>query len=590
MRTTPACTLQADRLVQHPLELTPLIPKESIMTEPTLLSGARYIAETLKGYGVTHVFYVDAMLRKAMVDMEELGIRRVVTHSEKAAAYMADGYARISGRAGVCMAQSVGAANLAAGLQDAFLASSPVIALTGKKPPLWQYRNAYQEINHWPMFEPVTKFNADVVNPEQLPMLLRQAFREAVSGKPGPVHLDMIGREARELEIAAIPASVTLDERYIHTPPFRPAPDPDALAAAARAIEGASRPVIVAGGGVRISGAAAELMALAEKCSIPVATSVDGKGSIPENHPLSVGVVGNYSAWCANKVVSEADLVIYIGSATGDQTTNSWKVPAMSTSIVQIDIDPAELGRSYPHTIGVLGDAKASLQHLAAALPQSAGHAGWLARTRELVKEWLAAVNPLRFSDERPIRPERICKELTEALPENGIMVSDTGYSAIWAATMLHLTHPTQTFIRAAGSLGWSFPAALGAKCATPDRPVICFTGDGGFWYHFAELETARRHHIYTVTVVNNNNGFSQGIEDVHKMYGDRPGDRTELYRFEPVSFAQIARDMGCFGIRVESPEAIGPAIQQALGAGAPAVVEVVTDFSARVPAPWAPK
>ncbi len=560
------------------------------MTEPKAINGARFIAESFKGYGVTHVFFVDAMLRKAMVDLEELGIRRVVTHSEKAAAYMADGYARISGRAGVCMAQSVGAANLAAGLQDAFLASSPVIALTGKKPPLWQYRNSYQEINHWPMFEPVTKYNADVVTPEQLPYLLRQAFREAVSGKPGPVHLDMVGREARELEISPILAGVTVDEHFVQTPPFRPAPDADAVQDAVHAIASAQRPIIVAGGGVRISGAAAEIVALAEKCQIPVATSVDGKGSIPETHPLSLGVVGNYSAWCANKAVCEADLVIYIGSATGDQTTNSWKVPAIGTKIVQIDIDPAELGRNYPNTISVLGDAKITLQHLLAALEPASGNADWLARTRQLVADWLAEVNPLRFSAETPIRPERICKELTEALPENGILVTDTGYSAIWAATMLGITQPTQTFIRAAGSLGWGFPASLGAKCAAPDRPVICFTGDGGFWYHFAELETARRHNIHTVTVVNNNNGFSQGIEDVHKMYGDRPGDPTELYRFEKISFAQIARDMGCFGIRVETPAEIAPAIQQALAANAPAVVEVMTDFSARVPPPWAPQ
>jgi acetolactate synthase I/II/III large subunit len=560
------------------------------MTETTTIQGARFIAETLKGYGVTHVFYVDAMLRKAMVDMEELGIHRVVTHSEKAAAYMADGYARISGRAGVCMSQSVGAANLAAGLQDAFLASSPVVALTGKKPPLWQQRNSYQEINHWPMFEPVTKYNADVVAPEQLPFLLRQAFREAVSGKPGPVHLDMVGREARELELAPIGSAVSVDRQFIQVPPFRPAPDVAALEAAVRAIQPAQRPIIVAGGGVRISGASGELVALAEKRNIPVATSVDGKGCIPETHPLCVGVAGNYSARCANQAVCAADLVIYVGSATGDQTTNSWKVPAISTRIVQIDIDPAELGRSYPNTIGVLGDAKVTLQLLHATLESCAGNADWLAQVRKYVADWNAEVNPLRYSDEAPIRPERICKELTDYLPDDGIMVTDTGYSAIWAATMLHITKPTQTFIRAAGSLGWGFPASLGAKCAAPDRPVICFTGDGGFWYHFGELETARRHHIHTVTVVNNNNGFSQGIEDVHKMYGDRPGNPRELYAFEQVSFAQIARDMGCFGIRVEKAKDIRPALEQAMTANAPAVVEVMTDFSARVPPPWAPK
>ena len=560
------------------------------MEELNAMNGARFIAETFKGYGVTHVFYVDAMLRMAMVDLEELGIRRVVTHSEKAAAYMADGYARVSGRAGVCMSQSVGAANLAAGLQDAYLASTPIIALTGKKPPFWQYRNSYQEINHWPIFNAVTKYNADVVTPEQLPQLLRQAFREAVSGKPGPVHLDMVGREARELEISSISASVRTDERFVHNPPFRPAPDADAVEAARQAIESAQHPIIVAGGGVRISSAGAEIIELAEKCQIPVATSVDGKGSIPENHPLSVGVAGNYSAWCANKAVCEADLVIYVGSATGDQTTNNWKVPAIGTTIVQIDINPAELGRNYPNTIGILGDAKVTLQHLIAALKPSGGNKDWLGRTRQLVADWRKETDPLRFSSETPIRPERICKELTDALPDNGIMVTDTGYSAIWAATMLHITKPTQTFIRAAGSLGWGFPASLGAKCAAPNRPVICFTGDGGFWYHFGELETALRHQINTVTVVNNNNGFSQGIDDVRNMYGDRPGNPTELYRFEKISFAQIARDIGCFGIRVEKPEEIAPAIRQALAADAPAVVEVMTDFSARVPPPWAPK
>ncbi len=558
------------------------------MTES--LNGARFIAETLKGYGLTHIFFVDAMLRKTMVDLEELGVSRIVTHSEKAAAYMADGYARISGRAGVCMAQSVGAANLAAGLQDAWLASSPVIALTGKKPPLWQYRNSYQEINHWPMFEPVTKFNADVVTPEQLPHLLRQAFREAVTGKPGPVHLDLIGREGRELELATIPGQVSVDNHYSHYPSFRPAPDADMVEAAVCAIKAALRPIIIAGGGVRISGAAAQLLALAEKRNIPVATSVDGKGSISETHPLSVGVAGHYSAWCANKAVCDADLVIFVGSGTGDQTTNSWRVPALGTKIVQIDIDPAELGRNYPDTIGVLGDAKNTLQHLTAAIETSSGNADWLAHTRQLVADWQAEVNPRRFSSEIPIRPERICKELTDALPENGILVTDTGYSAIWASTMIQLTHPGQTIIRAAGSLGWGFPASLGAKCAAPERSVICFTGDGGFWYHFPELETARRHNINAVVVVNNNNGFSQGIEDVLKMYGDRPGDPTELYRFEKVSFAQIAKDMDCFGIRVEKPEELASAIQQALAANAPAVVEVMTDFSARVPPPWAPK
>ncbi|MBK6842747.1 MAG: thiamine pyrophosphate-binding protein [Gemmatimonadetes bacterium] len=559
------------------------------MSEQLQVTGARFVAECLARYGVTHLFYVDAILRRAMVDMEALGIRRVVTHSEKAAAYMADGYARVSGRAGVCAAQSVGAANLAAGLQDAWLACAPVVALTGKKPPMFQHRNAYQEIDHWPMFQPVTKYNVDVVEPKQLPHLMREAFRVATTGRPGPVHLDLVGREARELEVATgLPAPI-VEGRYLNVPPFRPAPDPSSIAEAADAIRQAQRPILVAGGGVRISGAAAALVALAERCGIPVATSVNGKGTIDETHALSVGVVGSYSAWCANRAVHEADLVIYVGSATGDQTTHNWQVPAVGTRVVQLDIDPAELGRSYSGTIGVVGDARVSLEALTQALTPSEGNVEWLARTRQLVADCEAEYAPRRASGESPIRPERICQELTTLLPDDAILVSDTGYSAIWVATMVKLRSPRQTFIRAAGSLGWGFPAALGAKCAAPDRPVICFTGDGGFWYHFAELETARRHGINTVTVVNNNNGFSQGIPDVMRQYGDRPGNPEELWRFEDVSFAQLARDMGCWGERVESPDRIAPAIAEALACGKPAVVEVMTHVSARAPDPWTP-
>jgi acetolactate synthase-1/2/3 large subunit len=243
--------------------------------ENKTITAARFIAETLKGYGVSHVFYVDAILRKTMVDLEELGIRRVITHSEKAAAYMADGYARVSHRPGVCMAQSVGAANLAAGLQDAYLGRSPVIALTGKKPPLYQNRNAYQEIDHTPLFAPVTKYNVDVVVPDQLPYFLRQAFREATSGIPRPVHLDLLGHNGRLLEATEAEFPVIIEQTYTHYPPHRPEPSASEILQAAQAITAAKRPIIVAGGGVRLSSAAAEVVALAEKLSIPVATSVN---------------------------------------------------------------------------------------------------------------------------------------------------------------------------------------------------------------------------------------------------------------------------------------------------------------------------
>ncbi|MEN8198020.1 MAG: thiamine pyrophosphate-binding protein, partial [Pseudomonadota bacterium] len=419
------------------------------------------------------------------VELEELGIRRVITHSEKAAVYMADGYARLSHKPGVCMAQAVGAANLAAGLQDAYLGQSPVVALTGKKPPLFQYRHAYQEVAHTPLFAPVTKYSADVTAAAQLPYLLRQAFREAVSGSPGPVHLDLLGHNGRLLETTEADWQVIQEETFTRTPSVRPEPESAAVERVAQAIAAAHRPVIVAGGGVRLSSAQAEVVALAEKASIPVATSVNGKGTILDSHPLSVGVVGSYSVRCANQIVSEADLVIFIGSRAGDQTTLDWRIPAPETQVVQIDIEPTEIGRNYAGAMGIVGDAKTAVSHLTAALPQTKNET-WLQHAQTTVKKWRDEIAPLGQSDAVPISTARLCQELTAALPEDAVLVSDTGYSAIWTATMVELTHPGQTYLRAAGSLGWAFPAALGVKCAAPDRPVICFTGDGGFWYHLS--------------------------------------------------------------------------------------------------------
>jgi acetolactate synthase-1/2/3 large subunit len=226
---------------------------------------------------------------------------------------------------------------------------------------------------------------------------------------------------------------------------------------------------------------------------------------------------------------------------------------------------------------------------LIAALEARNATESWLQRTQSLVRAWRDEIELLRQSDAVPIRPERLCKELTDTLPENAVLVADTGYASIWTATMVYLNQPGQTYLRAAGSLGWAFPAALGAKCAAPDRPVICFTGDGGFWYHLSELETASRHNINTVTIINNNNALVQGIDDIHAVYGDRPGNPEELYRFEPVNFARIAQEMGCLGIRVEHPAEIGGAIRQALAAERPTIVEVMTGLQYRAPEPWSP-
>jgi len=551
------------------------------------ISGARFIAETFKGYGVTYVFFVEAILRRGLVEMEILGINRVLTHSEKAAAYMADGYARAGHRPGICMAQSVGGANLASGLQDPYLGLSPVISMTGRKPPIAQHRNAYQEIDHHTMFGPVTKYNVIVETIEQLPYLLRQAFREATSGAPGPVHLDLQGYEGELTALAEADLEVIVEDGFTHFPSMRPEPDIACVREAARVIEDAERPVIVAGGGATASSAGREIVELAEMLSIPVATSLNGKGTIVETHPLSVGVVGSYSRWCANQIVLEADLVIFIGSHTGDQVTNSWTVPKVGTPVVQIDIDPLELGRNYPNRVGLMADAKVAVCRLIECVDRRYTKNPWAQRAQQWVQKWREEIEPFRSSNTVPILPEKLCKEITEFLPSNAILVSDTGFAGLWAGAMVYLTHPDQLSIRSAGSLGWAFPASLGAKCAEPKRPVVCFTGDGGFWYHLAELETASRRNIKTVTIVNNNSCFRQCIRGVNKAYGDSPGKKQDMYKFRDTDFAKIAQDMGCFGIRVEHPGEISKALKKALETDVAAVVDVVTDPDHDVP--WPP-
>ena len=555
---------------------------------PRRMTGARFIAESIKGYGVTHVFFVEAILRRSLMEMESLGIRRVLTHSEKAAAYMADGYARAARRPGVCMAQSVGAANLASGLQEPFLGHAPVVALTGRAALVAQQRNAYQEVQHAPLFAAVTKSSAPVTTPDQLPRLLRQAFRDATTGVPGPAHLDLLGHQGQAIESPEVDLEVVPEPTFARIPSHRPAPEPEAVREAARALIGAERPVIVAGGGVMASGAGADVVALAERLQMPVATSLTGKGTLLETHPLNVGVVGRYSRWCANRIVSDADLVFYIGSNTGDLVTNGWAVPKPGTPVIQIDIDPAELGRSYPNIVSLCGDAKAALQMLLAALP-ARGASTWTARAREHVAAWRKELEPLRTSDAVPIRPERLCKEVSERLPPNAILVADTGYAAIWSGTMIYLTHAEQRYLRCAGSLGWGFPGSLGAKCGAPDRPVVCFTGDGGFWYHLSELETARRCGINTVTVVNNNAALGQCVGPIRTMYGGRSGRPDEMCGFSEVNFARIAEDLGCLGIRVERPDEITLALRTALTAERPAVVDVVTNVNCPAPEPWTP-
>jgi len=553
----------------------------------TKRTGAEVLAEMLAGYDVTHVFMVPAVLRRTFAEMERrTKIARVHCHGEKSAAYMADGYARASGKPGICMAQVIGALNIAAGLRDAYLAHSPVIAFTGGRDPKTKFRKVYQEIDDVPAFEPVTKFNATVDEVARIPDMVRQAFRVATSGAPGPVHLQFRGNEGQvDLEEAEMEAIV--ETQFSHVPPFRPEPEATHVKTALELLQKAERPIFVAGGGVRASGAGRDLLALAEALQIPVATSLNGKDSVPGTHPLSVGVVGSYSRESANRAVNRADLVCFIGTESGGMTTHFWAVPKIGTPAIQIDIEPESLGRNYPLAASVLGDAKAVL----AAMLKQADKAtakkreSWVKEIATLRADWYGKYKPALESDKTPIHPARLCAELTKHVPDNGIVVVDTGHAGMWMGGMYDLRVPTQSYMRSAGHLGWAFPAGLGAKAACPDRPVICFTGDAGFWYHIAEVETAVRWKLNSVTVVNNNGGGNQSKRGFDRAYGGAPTEKSrELWTYNPMNFAKLAEDMGALGIRVERAGDIALALERALAADRPAVIDVVSDIEELAP------
>lgn len=552
------------------------------------ITGARYIAQTLAAYGLDHVFFMDAVLRRTLAECGTVNIKRILGHSEKAVVYMADGYARAGRRVAVVMAQSVGAANLAAGLQDGRFFGSPIIAITGRHIAANQYRNAYQELPHEPMYQAFVKASYRIDTPEQLPRTLRQVFREASSGAPRPVHLDVAGNTGSVTDFCELVLDQVIEPEYAHIPPQRPAADAGLIKKAAEAVKKAKRPVIIAGAGAMMSGAEAVIRTLAEKANIPVLASLDGKAVLTDDHPLFGGIVGTYSCHCANKLLAEADLAIFIGSDAGDQVTNNFTLPRPGAAVVQIDIDPAELGRNFGGAIGIHADPRTAVEQLNAEV-SATQRPEWVARLKELVAEWRAYIAPNYNSNASPIRPERICKDLGEWLPANAIVVADTGYASQWTGTMMPLKHSGQSYLRAAGSLGWAYPASLGAKCACPDRPVVCFTGDGGFLYHLTELETARRWNIPTITIVNNNGRLAQGLRNLTNAHKGIPGRMEDLFEFAPTNFAAIAQAFGCVGIRVEKPEELKPAFERALAANAPVVIDIVSDSSAQADLPWTP-
>ena len=360
----------------------------------------------------------------------------------------------------------------------------------------------------------------------------------------------------------------------------------DHVKEAARLISEARRPVIISGSGVMASEAWDEVAQLAEMLTIPVATTLNGKLTLAADHPLNVGVVGRYSHWSANRIVSSADLVIGIGTRLGGMATWEWRVPPANTPTVQIGIDPSELGRNYPATAAVQGDAKVSLQRLISVLEPLSPRKDVLDEVANIVGEWREEFRPMIESNASPMRPERMVREIAENLPDGAMVVSDTGHSGIWTGVMMELKNPGHNFMRCVGSLGWGLTGAIGAKLALPNRPVLCFTGDGGFWYHIGELETALRHNVNLVIVVNDNRSLNQEKGPIDRAYDGNATQRAydDLMMFEDVNLAQVASAIGCYAERVERPADIPDALTRAFAANKPAVLDMVSDIHAMAP------
>ncbi|MEC9044649.1 MAG: thiamine pyrophosphate-dependent enzyme, partial [Pseudomonadota bacterium] len=308
-----------------------------------------------------------------------------------------------------------------------------------------------------------------------------------------------------------------------------------------------------------------------------------------ENNPLSVGVVGTYSRRSANQVVASADLVIFVGTRAGGMTTHFWTIPPKGTATIQIDIDPSVNGRNYPNDVSIVGDARACLEKMSEMnVPVPSNRSKWLTEVKNICTSYKEDFSEVYNSKAVPIRPERIVHELSKEMPGNAVVVVDTGHSGMWMGGMFEMHKTSQSYIRSSGHLGWAFPAAIGAKCGAPERPVICFTGDLGFWYHMAELETAVRCKIKTITVINNNNSGNQALRTTKMLYDDKLTDRSnEMFPRTKDNFAKIAEDMGAIGLRVENPEDIKPAFQRALEEELPVVIDIVSDIEVVAPLAW---
>lgn len=558
------------------------------MNEPLLRPPQRF-ARALQRHGVKFLFGQSnpPLLTLAAAD---LGIEQIGYRTENAGSYMADGYARVTGKVPVVTAQNGPAATLLVpGLAECLSASVPIVAIVQDVGPNTRDRNAFQELDQLELFKGVAKWIRRVTSASRIEDYVDMAFTAAASGRPGPAVLLVSMELLVEREEQADPG---LRRACLgHHPLDRVQADPASIEAAAELLARAEAPIVYAGGGVIGSGAQAELRALQALAHLPVATSTMGKGSVDETHPLSMGVIGYFMATrgmakFAKPLVANADVVLLIGNRTNQNGTDSWALLPRSARYIHIDVDAQEVGRNY-ESLRLVGDAKLTLAALNAAL--AAKDLTHRAAARAKLEDTLATakrqhhdeIAAVTTSDAAPIRPERFMAELERQLADDHIVVADASFSSIWVANYL-TARADRRFItpRGQAGLGWGMPLGMGAKIGQPDRPVFCVVGDGGFGHVWSELETARRHNIKLVVAVMNNAilGYQFHAEDAAL------GRHTNVCDFTPVDHAAIARACGVKGMRLERAEDIAATLAEAIASDAPVLIDVIADPSAMPP------
>jgi acetolactate synthase-1/2/3 large subunit len=545
------------------------------------------LVDLLVAHGVDTVFGLPGGQTAAMydaIDRRAGTIRHVGVRDERSSAYAADAYARLTGRVGVCDATAgPGSAKLPSGLGEALNSSIPVLAIVSELPQSTEarrYRGATsQGMDQAALLAPVTKWLAVVRRQEDLGPLVRRAFREATTGRPGPVALifpqDVLDEKVRLPELPPDQHAA----RFGSFPAIRAAPDPTDVAEVAELLTRAQRPLVVLGGGALLSGVADLVVPLAEAVGAAVATTFSGKGCIDEGHPLAVGVLSTMGTAAATRAAQEADLLLLVGTKAGSGTTLGWSLPGDGQLVAQIDVDPAELGRDFAVEAFVLADARAALTAIVAAVTAdgwpAAGTSAWRARIAEVAEEWRTRRDAERTSDDTPICPQRVMGELQGLLEPTDVVVADASLASGWLGSYLEQAEVGRQllFPRGLAGLGWAVPAALGAAVARPDARVFALMGDGALGYTVGELAALAQHRLNVTLIVLNNSSYGW-IRWYRRIAFERGWEDED---FVATDYSAVGSAYGFATERVEKAGDLAGALARVAADPGPGLVEVVS-------------